>query len=82
MQTKNMLASKTIWGGIFMALAFVLSRFFGVEVTTAETDPVADAVSQGFGAGEWSAMISVVVGFVMVVWGRFTAKKKVTVAGG
>lgn len=80
--TKHILASKTVWGGILMALAWMLQQFFGVHVSSAETGQAAEALSQGIGAGEWGSIISAAIGFVMVVWGRFTAKKQVTVIPG
>lgn len=64
-------ASKTMWGGIFIAASMGLSKL-GIEV---DPDTATD---------DWVAMIELamqLVGLVMVFVGRFTAKKTVTLTG-
>lgn len=77
-QPKNFLKSKTIWGGITMlvsALAPIASTFLGVDINADDVNTgvslVADAV-QGIGA---------VVGFGLVLIGRFQKKVSPVVFG-
>lgn len=75
MDIKSVLTSKTIWAGTFLLLAFVASRFFGVEVTPED---------QVEATNNTIAYIESTVAFVAYVgiWiGRFMATKKVTLTG-
>lgn len=72
MQTKHALASKTILG-VIIAILPIVNLVFKVDIT-------ADEVTLIF--GNIDAMISlgtVTVGLIMAIWGRFTAKKKLTI---
>lgn len=64
---KGILASKTLWGGIIMLVAAIF-RACGVEVGTDELTAVSGHVAE-------------LVGFIMIVWGRFTAKKDIKLPG-
>ena len=64
---KNWWASKAIWGGIVMAIAFVL-QFFHVNLDEATKDTL---INHLVGVAE---PIGGLIGFVMVIWGRVTAK--------
>lgn len=61
---KHFLASKTIWGALVMAAVGVLA-VFDVEVTDAETQLIAESIAGLAGA-------------LLVVFGRLTAKQKLT----
>lgn len=63
-ETKNIFKSKTINGGIILLLVALL-KVFGVEVGEGELATASEAVAS-------------VVGFALLVWGRFTANKNVT----
>jgi hypothetical protein len=75
MDTKSPFASKTLWGAVFVLIAFISSQFFGVEITPDEQASgvagVTEMIEKGIG----------VVGWFLVVAGRFTATKKVTLTG-
>lgn len=73
--TKPFWQSRTIWGGIFMAAGFALARF-GVELSPVEQAAMVDL---------WvnlAAIATEIVGGVLVVLGRFNAKKPLTVGRG
>lgn len=66
METKSFLKSKTLWGGLIMILGFVL-KLFGIELwSEGEQEAIVQGVIQ-------------VVGFILVVWGRVTAKTSIGV---
>jgi uncharacterized membrane protein len=71
METKSPFASTTLWGAVLVLLAFISMQFFGVEITPDE---------QGEGANRFINMVEAlagVVGWIMVVIGRFKATAKV-----
>jgi len=63
--------SKTLWGTALVAIAFVLN-LLGYQLTPADQLAVADAGPD--------AILSIInaVGIVIAVWGRVTAKTKLT----
>lgn len=61
--TKHAVRSKTIWGAVIMA-AVSLVAIGGVEITEQETQQIVESVTA-------------LVGVVLVIWGRFSAKQKV-----
>lgn len=63
--------SKTLWGAVLLVLGAILSSF-GVEVTPSEQETIAISGLQMVGAG------TELVGLVMVIYGRFKAKQKLT----
>lgn len=72
MDTKSILSSKTIWGGVMMLAPTVLA-WLGVSS--------ADATHA---IGNVQAMVSngaELFGFAMVIWGRWTASKAVKLLG-
>lgn len=77
-QPKNFLGSKTIWGGIIMlasALSPVFSQLTGVDINADDVNRgvslIAEAVQAGAG----------VLGFAMVIIGRFQKKVSPVVLG-
>lgn len=64
--------SRTIWGGVLMLVALILSAGFGVELTAEDREGVIDNLLVAIEA------ISGVAGFIMVLYGRITATKSVT----
>ncbi len=64
--------SKTMWGGVMMLVALVLSAGFGIEFTpddqAAFTDKALSLAEAAFGFG----------GFAVVLYGRLTAGKSIT----
>ena len=72
MDVKSIFASKTIWGAILMFAPTVLG-FFGFTATEA-TGAINEV--QAFVTHAVSF-----VGFVLTIWGRFTAKKALTLTG-
>jgi uncharacterized membrane protein len=75
MDTKNPFLSKTVWGAIFLLVSVVLLKFFGVELTS---DEQAEGVRTFVNGAE---AVSAVLGFILVIWGRLTAKKKLAFGG-
>jgi hypothetical protein len=71
-ENKFALRSKTIWGAILAFIGFVGPALFGVEIDPAEIENA----NEMFAAA--ATGISGVVGFVLTIWGRFTAKGNVT----
>jgi len=67
--SKNILQSKTIWGAIILIVAPLLSRY-GLEI---EADMAESSIQEAID------IISAAVGGLLVVWGRLTAKKGVTI---
>ena len=67
--------SKTIWGAIFMAIAYALRIFAPSIDTQGVADEVVGAADQLAPAidGIWTGILEV-VGLVMAVWGRIKAK--------
>jgi uncharacterized membrane protein len=61
MNSKNVVLSKTVWGGIIALLPQVL-QMFGIDAP----DGIAEQLMG-------------VIGFILVIWGRFTAKTSLTV---
>lgn len=70
-EMKKWYLSKTIWGGVLMA-AGVIAGFFGVEIDETTQEEVAAKIP------EIIEYVSGAVGFILVIWGRITASKKVT----
>lgn len=66
-ECKSIFASKTLWGAVIMLVASVL-KAFGIEIADAEVTNVSTNVAE-------------LVGFIMVVWGRFSARKDLNVTG-
>ncbi len=73
--TKGILQSKTIWSGILLLTAFVLSQF-GYALTDEDQFTLLDQVLQGVTA------ISAFVGSIGVIYGRIVASKQVKPGGG
>ena len=72
---KIFLKSKTIWGWVVMMAASaapVFGPILGVDVDAAEINQVGTSVT------EWLTATGAVVGSVMIIVGRFTAKAPVT----
>jgi hypothetical protein len=72
---KSIFQSKTIWGGIIMILPTILS-FTGIDISPAEVTT---------GVGYIEAVVTnaaELIGFAMVIWGRFTAKTPVALISG
>lgn len=70
--TKNILASKTVWGALLMLASLVLARF-GIDL---DPDSQASLVAT---IGSALDEVMGLVGVVMAIWGRMTATKGVTV---
>lgn len=71
MDSKPFWYSRTLWGGVMLVLALILGKF-GVELGP---DEQASFIDQILGVIE---PLSALVGSVLVVVGRFKAKKAVT----
>lgn len=74
MDTKNPLASKTLWGAAFLLASFISTQFFGVEITPDDQEQ---------GAVHITTIIEVVgaaIGFFLTIWGRFTATTKLSLS--
>ncbi len=68
--SKSPFASTTLWGAVIVLLAFISMQFFGVEVSTEE---------QAEGSHKMVTLVesvAAVVGWVMVILGRFKAETK------
>jgi hypothetical protein len=74
MDVKSIFASKTIWGAVIM-LAPTIAGLLGLNLTSADATAAVDHAS-----GIVNNVIEV-VGFFMVLWGRMTATKAVTLTG-
>lgn len=74
MNAKPMWQSKTMWGGVLQLFTLILAQQ-GIEVTGDEQALVLDS---GIAI---SAALTGLIGVIMTVWGRFTAKRPVTVTG-
>jgi hypothetical protein len=70
-ESKIFLTSKTLWGVFIMALPVVLPMF-GISMTLDDTALFNDTADKVFEA----------VGAILVVWGRLTAKKAISVGPG
>lgn len=65
MDSKPLIASRTFWAALLTVLAAII-RPFGLALEDAEVAQIADA-------------LTVVVGFVAILWGRYKAAGPVTV---
>jgi hypothetical protein len=74
MDTKKPWASTTLWGAALLLVSFISMQFFGVEITPAEQAEGATTMI------ETIEKITAAVGWVMVIAGRFAAKKRITIA--
>lgn len=73
METKQWYLSKTIWGAVIMLLATVLKATGLVDLTATEQGQLVDQLySLAFAGSE-------LVGFALVIWGRISASKNLTV---
>ena len=76
MESKNVLASKTVWGGIIgIVLAPILKNYLHVEIQPDEQATLAETLANASGT------LAAIGGFAMLLWGRFTAAKKVKILG-
>jgi len=66
---KNILASKTFWGGLVAVASGVLPFFIGVGVPETVQSSTTDLLVQGASA----------IGGLLAIYGRWTATKKVTI---
>lgn len=69
--SKAWYTSKAIWGTILMVLALALG-VFGYTVSPEDQTQLADAIPNIIQA------VSGFIGMVMMIWGRVTASKKLT----
>lgn len=69
-ETKNPLASKTVWGAILMLAAVILGQF-GFDLPPEDQ---ATLIDKGFAAADG---VLGVVGFIVALIGRWTAKKAI-----
>lgn len=68
--SKSIFQSTTFWGAVMTALAMSFPTIFTkLNITTANTATIAQYIVQA-------------IGFVITVYGRFTAKQVVTLTGG
>ena len=74
-QPKNFLASKTIWGGLIAAASAIVPVLTGGEVTTEDVQQVGAGVEQIIQIGGG------LLGFILVLWGRFSKKAQPVVIG-
>ena len=72
MSTKRPWQSRTMWGGILMLLALILSAGFGVDLTPEDQAAFMD---KALAAVEASSGL---VGFILVLVGRLFAVKDIT----
>jgi hypothetical protein len=75
-EVKNVLQSKTIWGAIILLASQVLKLATDTEVTAEEQEQLVGGITGV------ATMITDLIGLVMVVWGRATADKKITLGKG
>jgi len=73
MEQKQWYLSKTIWGAMIMLLSVVLKSMGVIELSQAEQDSLVTMLYNV------AYSISEMVGFVLVIWGRVTAKKEIKV---
>lgn len=70
--TKNFLQSKTIIGSLILIVSMLLPMF-GIEFSADEAENLSGKVAAALDAG------AEVFGLILIIWGRFTAKKALTV---
>jgi len=76
--TKAAMTSKTLWGGVFLLVLFILQMLLGIEVNEADGQSIIGAAT----TGDWSMLAAAIVSFGMVVIGRMKAKKTISLMGG
>lgn len=69
--TKNWYASKGIWGGILMLVALVLQMTGIADITPDDQAALTDSIVNV------STVVAEVVGLVLSIWGRITARKAI-----
>ena len=67
MENKQWWKSKTIWGGLLMAAAFILN-FFHYELSPADQTILIDTIP------EVIQSVSAAIGTILAIYGRVTAK--------
>jgi hypothetical protein len=65
-QTKGLLASKTVWGGILVVLA-AIAGMFGYTITAEDQASLVSMIDN----------IVMAVGGLLAIWGRITATKRI-----
>ena len=75
MDTQSPLASKTLWGAVMTIAAIIMSLGFGVDLSLGEQAEMTDKIVVAIQA------VTAVFGPLFVIWGRLTAKKKITLTG-
>lgn len=78
MNSKKPWASKTLWGG-FIMLAAVFMNSTGVTSGMMPADMQAEAVDEIVSTID---AVTAFTGWVLVMWGRITAEKKITLTRG
>lgn len=73
MNSKSPWASKTVWGGVMLAVAMILEQF---GVTLDDPEAASENIVQGI------TLLVELVGIVLVFIGRFTATKRIRLGGG
>lgn len=69
--TQNWYTSKGIWGGILMVIAFILQLTGVADITPSEQTALTDSLVNV------AAVAAEVVGLILSIWGRITAKKPI-----
>jgi protein-S-isoprenylcysteine O-methyltransferase Ste14 len=64
--TKSLLASKTVWGGIIVVIA-AIGGFFGYGITAEDQASLAHIIES----------VVLAIGGLLAIWGRVTATKKI-----
>lgn len=77
-QTKSIVQSKTLWGGVILLITFALQTWGKIEINAAEGENIVEAA----GAGDWATLAGAIVGFITLVVGRIKAKTPVSLTGG
>ena len=67
METKSIFQSKTFWGAVVSGVS-AMALIFGVSIESVEQTTLLTAFES----------VGAAIDTVLTIWGRFTAKKKVT----
>lgn len=72
-ETKSILASKGVWGGVIAVLAGA-AGFFGYALAPSDATALAEHAESAYNAG---VAIVGAVGGLIAIWGRVSASKKI-----